>query len=463
VRDKKELSLLFTSNADLANAINYTGEGTIAYSPIYKYVTTYSAKNGGGYFDFALAGGGGSDDFNPAVLTESASAVAATAVLNNALSLGFQHADNYMTIPYLDRLAYKMRNRYALNPADVSDVGANPLFLRQEEQSVWVKPYTTFENVPLRHGPKVSNISYGTMVGFDTGITELRHGWDRVFTGFVGYNGASQRYLGVDTYQNGGVLGGTMTLYKGNFFNATTIAVGASVGENKTMYGTDHNTTLLSGIGNKTGYNFEFKNGKFIIQPSLTLSYNFIKTFDYTNAAGVRMDSDPINSIQLQPTLRFIGNLKNGWQPYASVSMVWDVMGKSHVTADGVRLPDMSIKPYVQYGVGVQKTVKDYFIAFGQAMIQNGGRNGISLSGGMRWAIGHDRTEKVQKEDAKQAKTIKAKDADKNIKNVSETRVQEKQELSIRLENNNNILKTILKAPQTESKPQTDISVKRSF
>ena len=60
-------------------------------------------------------------------------------------------------------------------------------------------------------------------------------------------------------------------------------------------------------------------------------------------------------------------------------------------TANGKKLPKTEIKPYVQYGVGLQKKVKDNFTAYGQAMVQNGGRNGISLTAGLRWAIGNDK------------------------------------------------------------------------
>jgi hypothetical protein len=154
---------------------------------------------------------------------------------------------------------------------------------------------------------------------------------------------------------------------------------------------------LLSGIGNKTGYNFEFKEGKLILQPSMLMSYTFVNTFDYTNAAGVRIDNKPLHALQLAPGVKVIGNLKNGWQPYASVSMVWNLMGESNATANGVKLPEMSIKPYVQYGVGVQKRVKDHFTAYGQAMVQNGGRNGVSLTAGFRWALGKDKDQKVER------------------------------------------------------------------
>ena len=163
------------------------------------------------------------------------------------------------------------------------------------------------------------------------------------------------------------------------------------------MYGHENLTMLLAGIGNKTGYNLEFKEGKVILQPSLMMSYTFVNTFDYTNAAGVKMKSNPLHALQLAPGVKLIGNTKNGWQPYIGVNMVWNLMDKSDVRANGVKLPEMSIKPYVQYGVGIQKRFKDNCMAFGQAMLQNGGRNGISLTAGFRWALGKNTTEKVQR------------------------------------------------------------------
>ena len=391
---------------------------TTFYTPIYKYNAIYDNRDDGGYFMFAKGdkiltpnGNGGttvtpsgnpSDAYNPAVLSPTvASQAGANATMNQTFNYAFQNSDNFMTIPYLERVAIKTANRYALSPTgDATDVGTfSPLFNAQNEtSSAWVKPYASFENIPLKNGPKVSNITYGTLVGFDTPIKSIRHGWDRAWTGYVGYNGASQRFSGVDATQNGGLVGGTLTLYKGNFFNATTISSGAIVGDNRTMYGTDNYTMLMAGVGNKTGYNFEFKEGKIIIQPSMLLSYTFVNTFDYTNAAGVKIKNDPLHAIQIAPGVKFIANTKNGWQPYIGVNMIWNLLDKSKVSADDVRLPEMSIKPYVQYGVGVQKRFKDRYMAFGQAMIQNGGRNGISLTAGFRWAIGKEGKplEKVQ-------------------------------------------------------------------
>ena len=395
---KEDVTNIQFADDGLAANVAYTGASPIAYSPIWKYDVSYAQnpEDNLGYFTFvrgAASSGNASDAFNPSVLASPvATQAGAYTTQLQTFNYAFQHADTFMNIPYLERVAIINQGKYALSPTgDATDVGTySPLLLKEESAGFWVKPYASFENVPLKNGPKVSNINYGTLVGYDSPLQSISNGFERVLTGYIGYNGASQRYSGVDAYQNGGLLGGTATFYKGNFFNATTLSVGASAGDASTMYGSENYTMLLAGLGNKTGYNFEFFDGGMILQPSMLISYTFVNTFDYTNGAGVRIESDPMHAIQLAPGIKLIGNTKNGWQPYIGVSMVWNLLDESKVTADSVRLPEMSIKPYVQYGVGLQKRVNDKFLAFGQAMIHNGGRNGVSLSAGLRWKIGRE-------------------------------------------------------------------------
>ena len=387
----KDLTNIQFATDDYKSQVSYTGASPIAYSPIYKYEVAYNPDEG--FFTFTRGGGSGnpSDNFNPSVLAPSvAQQAGAYTTQLQTFNYAFQHADTFMNIPYLERISMINKNRYAMSPTgEATDVGTfSPLLIKEDTSGFWVKPYASFESIPLNNGPKVSNINYGTLVGYDSSLTPISKGWERVLTGYVGYNGASQRYSGVDAYQNGGILGGTATMYKGNFFNATTLSVGATAGDASTMYGNENYAMLLAGVGNKTGYNFEFKDGRIILQPNFLISYTFVNTFDYTNGAGVRIKSDPLNAIQLAPGLKLIGNTKNGWQPYLSVAMVWNLLDDSKVTANDVRLPEMSIDPYVQYGAGIQKRFKDRFIAFGQAMIHNGGRNGVSLTGGIRWSVG---------------------------------------------------------------------------
>ena len=205
---------------------------------------------------------------------------------------------------------------------------------------------------------------------------------------YAGYNGSHQAYDGISIYQNGGTLGVVGMAYKGNFFTGLTANSGASVGEAQASFGQDNFTMLMAGIASKSGYNFEMADGRLIIQPNFMMSYSFVNTFDYYNAAGISISSDPLHAIHLEPGLKIIGNLKNGWQPYASVSMIWNIMDNTQFMANQVSLPELSVKPYVKYGVGVRKSWGERFTGFFQTYITNGGRNGVGLQLGLRMMLG---------------------------------------------------------------------------
>ena len=396
-----------------------------AYTKLYRYDVSYDTNGTfgeDGYFVFTRGGNGrnSSDSFNPAVLTDTTAVQAGgQTAMNNVFLYAFEHADIFSQLPSADRFAKINSNKYAIASTDFnSNLKYNSDL---NNKGVWVKPYSTFENIKLKNGPKVNTINYGTLVGFDSDFHKLKHGWANVATAYIGYSGSQMDYKGVDASMNSGLIGLTETFYKGNFWTALTATAGAGVAEAHTMYGKDDITMLMAGIGSKTGYNFEFKEGKFIVQPRLFMSYSFVNSFDYTNSAGVRIDSDPMHTVQINPSLRIIGNTKGGWQPYASVGMVWNLLNETHATADGVKLPEMHTKPYVEYGVGLQRTWADKFSAYGQAMLRHGGRNGVALTLGFRWALGRDysRPQKVQK-DSKMSGRQEVKRASKTLSHQNE-------------------------------------------
>ena len=363
------------------------------YAPIYKYHVDYERDSGNFLFrrwGSGTAGGTGQYlSFNPSILSSSVGAlVGAYLTQLNSFDMIFNHIDMRMNLTSKERTAMKLRNKYASSQQDL--ITFSPNQVPEEMKGLWFRPYTIIEKVRLDNGPKVSNLAYGSYFGGDTDLIELKNGWDVVFSGYAAYNGSHQSYNGISIYQNGAQLGATATLYKNNFFTALTSNVGASIGEASTMYGQEDFTMLGTGIASKTGYNFEFNEGKFIIQPNYLMSYSFINTFDYTNAAGVKIQSDPLHAIQFAPGVKFIANYKNGWQPYASVQMVWNILDSTRFRANDVSLPRMSIDPYVQYGIGVQKRWGDRFTGFFQSMIRNGGRTGIALTTGFRWALDKD-------------------------------------------------------------------------
>ncbi|MCM1073699.1 MAG: hypothetical protein NC334_07835 [Bacteroides sp.] len=398
-KGESSVDIYFAENGLKDYVVNAVGElpdsnQTIAYSPIYKYNVKYDNRDDGGYFVFNRVGGGSgsgsnpSESFNPAVLaTPVAAQVGGLSAINETLHHSFMHLDRFSQMPSAERIAIQNNNKYAIQ--DVNPVYSE--LTNPADTGYWVKPYTTFEKVDLSKGPDVDAITYGTMIGFDGDLHEMKNGWYNVRSVYAGYNGSSLSYKGVDTTMNGGVAGITETFYKDNFFTAVTASAGASVGTNSTMYGNEDFTMLLAGVASKTGYSFEFKNGKYVLQPLLYMGYSFINTFDYTNKAGVSIDSEPMHNLQVNPSVKFVANTKNGWQPYASVGFVWNVLNSSKVAANNVVLPRMSVDPFVEYGVGVQKTWKDRATGFAQAMVRNGGRNGVALTFGFRWALGKDK------------------------------------------------------------------------
>ena len=330
--------------------------------------------------------GNGYSDFNPAVMTGAVAAQAGGYLAQlNTYNQAFLNLDMKMLMTREEREVMRMRNRYATTEKPQV---FSPTYLPEEQKAMWIRPYSSFESINMSNGPKVSNVAYGTYFGGDSEVYELNNGAMAQISAYAGYNGSHQAYAGNSIYQNGGTIGLTGIVYKDNFFTALTANTGASVADASTMYGGEDIPMLMAGVASKTGYNWELARGKFIVQPSFMMSYTFVNTFDYTNAAGIKIQSSPLHAIQIAPGVKFIGNLKNSWQPYINLRMVWNVMDKTDITAANVSLPDMSVKPYFEYGVGVQKRWGERFTGFGQVMLKAGGIKGASLGCGFRWALG---------------------------------------------------------------------------
>ena len=374
-----------TVSTALAGAIQYTG-GEIVYSPIYKYSAKYDPETA--LLNFNRVGGGGYDSYNPGVFAGAVAAQLGGYLTQlNSYDEAFRNMDMYMLMTQEQRQAMKMRNKYAA-ASDDSNIVFDPTITQYENKAGWFRPYATFEKVDLKGGPTVSNVAYGSFFGAESEMYDLGHGWDGIWGVYGGYNGSHQSYDGVGIYQNGGTLGAIGMAYKGNFFTGLTANVGANSGEASTMYGQDNFTLLMSGVASKSGYNWELAKGKFIIQPNFLISYSYVNTFNYRDAQGVGIESDPLHAIQIEPGIKLIGNLKNGWQPYASVSMVWNIMDKTQFQANYVSLPELSVKPFVKYGVGVRKSWGERFTGFFQTYFTNGGRNGVGLQLGLRFMLG---------------------------------------------------------------------------
>lgn len=384
-------TILFTDAPALIGHVTNNG-ASVVEAPIYKYAVTQVTQSGGTgplgpefgdgeYFQFQKMGNSDS------IIAGPVAAQAAFLIMDNLYRQSFANMDMVTLMSPEQRMAWKMRNKYA--SAGYHTGVYAPNVIPEERDGWYMRPFTNFENVPLKNGPKVSNVSYGTLIGGESDLIDLGHGWDGNFSFFGAYHGSHQAYNGIGIWQNGGTLGAVGTAYKGNFWTGVTANVGASAAEASTMFGHDNFPILMTGAAWKSGYNWGLLKNKLIIQPSYMMSYTFVNVFDYTTASGIKVTQDPLNAIEIIPGLRIIGNLKNGWQPYLAFNMTWNIMDKTKFYAAEVPLSQLSVKPYFEYGAGLQKRYGDRFTGFGQAMLRNGGRNGIALTLGFRWALGN--------------------------------------------------------------------------
>lgn len=374
----------FTDNDDLWNAISLgEAEECDVESAIYKYTVKKGGATANDGFTFKRADG--YHGFNSAMFAPAAALQGIYYTQLNNYDLAFANIDQTMLKTQSQRKAEKFANKYAYDGEETQVF--SPLYNQLENNGIWFKPYVSTEKADLKNGPKVDNTMYGALIGGDSDIITVKD-WDLQYSAYVGYNGSKQSFSSNDITQNGGVLGVTASAYKGNLFSALTANASMHSTDISTKLGDSDIFTVGAGVASKTGYNFEFKNGKFIIQPSLLMSYTFVNPFSDMTVQGVKVKTESLNAFQLAPGLKFIGNTENGWQPYVGMKMVFNIDDETKLKANGVSIPETKTDPYIEYGLGVQKSAGERFTGFGQAMFRGGGRNGASFSFGGRWAVG---------------------------------------------------------------------------
>ena len=323
--------------------------------------------------------------YDPAVQVGSVAQQAMFLTQVNAYNQAFAGMDMYMARPYGERMALRYNDMLALEDGETGKYALN--HRRDYDKGFFLRPYGSIERVKLKKGPKVDNYTYGSFVGFDSNLVHMKSGFDAVYSGYVSYNGSIQDYDSVKIHQNGATVGATAAFYKKNFFTGLTLNGSIGVADADTSHGSEDFTMLAAGVASKTGYNFETHDGGFVFQPSLLASYSYIDTESYTNSSGLRINSDGLNAVQLEPGVKFIFNCENKWQPYLAASVVFNILDKTKFSAASVAIPRMSINPYGQYRLGVQKRWGERSLGFAQTTVRSGGRPGAELQFGFRWSI----------------------------------------------------------------------------
>ena len=276
------------------------------------------------------------------------------------------------------------RNNLYASAHDVIDNKYTPYVNQEDGGNAWMKPSVTIETISPDGQDGFKNRSYNTILGYETPVATLRNGWELINTVFGGYQGSFQDYDNVNNYQNGGVGGYMANLYKKNFFAGGVVMMGGTGVQTKDNG--IHNRSMSFGLFDigaaaRLGYNVGL--GKhWLFQPMFTTSYIYISGINKSNDQGEDMHLDGTNTIQIAPGFKLVGNY-GGWQPYVLFDYTWPLIAKTVANVNDIDLPDVGLRSYVEYGVGLRKNVGERFTGYAEAVLRNGGRTGISFQGGL--------------------------------------------------------------------------------
>lgn len=379
---------VFTAN-QIDDKVNFTATNKEIFTPI-------------GYYNLQSAGGGwytsNMTRYNPQVFRGQ---VATLASFNNQLMIDDMLL-NHVTLDSERLLAQsKNANIYASTLPQFA-----PYQYKKEDGGLWYKSYVNFENLSLTQGLKVGNNSYGSLVGADFPVIKLKHGWRLMPTAYIGYNGAHQTFNGVGMYQNGGQGGLMGTFMKDNFIGSVVAYGGGYNNEMSVAGNTDRAGNWFAGTAAKLAYNFH-PTKHFTIQPTAFMSYNIFGRQNWgTDFGSMSMNSGLLNGINVAPGMNFI-YAKETWSVYATFQYMYNINEQVGGRAGNVDLASVKMEHgYIQYGLGVTKTLKDRLNSFFQIVFRNGGRTGVGFQLGLNYTFDgfNPKSNKTPKANASQIK-----------------------------------------------------------
>lgn len=284
---------------------------------------------------------------------------------------------------------------------DLSDNGtminrlaaANPVYApyqySKKDGGLWYRMYGTFETLQMSQGlSRVGNNAYGTIIGADFGLKNLRNGWKFMPTAYIGYNGAHQYFAGMGAYQNGGQAGFLGTWYKNNFVLGGLVYGGVYQNSMDIAGHTDNTFNYFAGASAKGAYNLRLHRD-WVLQPNLMLAYNFFGQQNWHSDFGqMGMMSGILNGINLAPGLNLIWE-KETFSIYATLQYMYNLNGAVDGRAGNVSLPHLYMdRGYIQYGFGFTKRFSDRFAGYFQTVFRNVGRTGVGFQLGLNIKLG---------------------------------------------------------------------------
>lgn len=343
---QEETVVNFTSDEKLLANVDYTGKtsGLKALSPLYSYDVSYDTANGDFTFKRVEA-------YNPTVYASTSSAQTVGFLQQNIANVVFDK----ITVP---------------QPVSSGRSGGDEPKL----QNIWATVIGFDDNVEFDSFNTIDSEMFSVVTGMNSVEKETSLG-NAVFGAYAGYLNGEQKYTGNEIKQEGGYIGLTSALTKGNVSLLSMLNTGFIRNESEHSFGTDKYNTYWGGVSAKIGYNYHVSED-ITVQPFVYGGYTLVKSEDYTSKSGLRIKSDNLHVFEFAPGIRVDKSFCNGWNGFVQAKYAFVKDKGGDVTVDAVSLPNISTKDYAEYGLGIEKELSDNWNVSASLNRRDGGRQG---------------------------------------------------------------------------------------
>jgi outer membrane autotransporter protein len=247
----------------------------------------------------------------------------------------------------------------------------------------WVQFLHSEDDVELKNAEDSIDAKFnGLLGGIESKVYTYENGWKAVYGIYGSYVSSTQEFGDTEIDQTGEYYGLNAAFRKGNVFSNLTLTRGFIENEAKTEWGTDKFDTTLVSVSGKAG--IDLHKPSLTLTPAIYVAYTQVDTEDYTNKAGIEIENELTHVVTIAPELKLTKNFEEGLNGYAKVSYKTFMYSNNEVKADGVLLPEMSVKPYMEYSVGAEWVEKDNTTLYGEVSRHTGGREGWNVNLGLK-------------------------------------------------------------------------------
>ena len=229
------------------------------------------------------------------------------------------------------------------------------------KSGVWFDAFGSKEDRKYDHDfPTVKDNYFSILLGLNSETKKFDNGVRAYGNVYLGYLRGNQKYTGSKVTNDGAYLGGSVVAEYNNFVLGFTGNLGFSSNDASHRFGKDSYDNYWLSLATKFGYNWVITD-KYLLEPSIYLSYTFVKGDDYTSKSTVRIKQDNLNSLQLAPALKFTRMFEDAQALSLQAKYVSELVNGSKMKANTFSGLDLGEGNFLEYGISYDKIIQDKF------------------------------------------------------------------------------------------------------